>query len=130
MIRRFRHVLRERITDVQHSGQVCRFEGNKARSIPLNTSARTALAGYVAPLLQVEPTLKAVACAWSSHPNDPLWISQKGGRLSVSAMGRMFDELVRRCPGLPEEVSAHWLRHTFATRYLATHPGDLVGLAR
>lgn len=48
----------------------------------------------------------------------------------MSAMGRMIDELVRRCPGLPEEVSAHWLRHTFATRYLATHPGDLVGLAR
>jgi site-specific recombinase XerD len=116
----------------EKQGQVLirRGKGNKARSIPLNTSARTALAGYVAPLLQVEPTLKAVARAWSSHPNVPLWISQKGGRLSVSAMGRVIDELVRSCRGLPEEVSAHWLRHTFATRYLAAHPGDLVGLAR
>jgi hypothetical protein len=30
-IRRFRHVLRERITDVQHAGQVCRFEGKIGR---------------------------------------------------------------------------------------------------
>jgi site-specific recombinase XerD len=116
----------------EKQGQVLirRGKGNKARNIPLNTSARTALAAYVAPLLQVEPTLKAVARAWSSHPNGPLWISQKGGPLSVSAIGRMIDELVRSSRGLPEEASAHWLRHTFATRYLATHPGDLVGLAR
>lgn len=116
----------------EKQGQVLirRGKGNKARTVPLNTSARTALASYVAPLLQVEPTLKAVARAWPSYPIVPLWISQKGGRLSVSAMGRVIDELVRGCPGLPREVSAHWLRHTFATRYLAAHPGDLVGLAR
>lgn len=116
----------------EKQGQVLirRGKGNKARTVPLNTSARTALADYVAPLLQVEPTLKAVARAWSSHPTGPFWLSQKGGPLSVSAMGRVIDELVRRCPNLPEEVSAYWLRHTFATCYLAAHPGDLVGLAR
>jgi hypothetical protein len=31
VIRRFRHVLRERIRDVQHSGHVCRFEGKIGR---------------------------------------------------------------------------------------------------
>lgn len=115
----------------EKQGQVLirRGKGNKARSIPLNTSARTALAVYVAPILQVEPTLKAVARAWSSHPNGPLWVSQKGGQLSMSAIGRIIDDLVRTCKGLPGEMSAHWLRHTFATRYLAAH-GDLVGLAR
>ena len=119
-----------RFGEKQGQALIRRGKGNKARTVPLNTSARTALAGYVAPLLQVEPTLKAVARVWPSHPNGPLWISQKGGRLSVSAMGRVIDELVRTCRGLPAEVSAHWLRHTFATRYLAAHPGDLVGLAR
>jgi site-specific recombinase XerD len=116
----------------EKQGQVLirRGKGNKARTVPLNTSARMALAGYVAPLLQVEPSLRAVARAWSSHPTGPLWISQKGGQLSVSAIGRVIDELVRGCLGLPREASAHWLRHTFATHYLATHPGDLVGLAR
>jgi site-specific recombinase XerD len=107
-----------------------RGKGNKARTVPLNTSARTALADYTAPLLQVETTRDSVARAWSSHPTGPLWLSQKGDPLSVSAMGRVIDELVRRCPGLPAEVSAHWLRHTEAFRYLAAHPGDLVGLAR
>ncbi len=45
-------------------------------------------------------------------------------------MGRVIDEVVRVCKSLPGEVSAHWLRHTEAPRYLATHPGGLVGLAR
>jgi site-specific recombinase XerD len=28
------------------------------------------------------------------------------------------------------QVTPHWLRHTFAHRYLTQYPGDLVGLAR
>ena len=42
------------------------------------------------------------------------------------------DGLVRDCAtrGLvPATSGAHTLRHTFATRYLAAHPGDLVGVA-
>jgi site-specific recombinase XerD len=39
-------------------------KGNKARTVPLNDSARQALAEYAAPLLAVEPTVKAVAAAW------------------------------------------------------------------
>jgi integrase len=31
---------------------------------------------------------------------------------------------------VPPDATPHSLRHTFATRYLATHPHDLVGLAR
>jgi len=30
---------------------------------------------------------------------------------------------------VPEETSAHALRHTFARSYLAQYPGDVVGLA-
>lgn len=111
-------------------------KGNKARRVPLNVSIRQALTVYMAPLLDVEPTLKAVAAAWSRTVQSglpmPLWSSQKGERLSVSAIGRMIDELVRECAArqlVPSETSAHTLRHTFATRYLETHPGDLVGLA-
>jgi site-specific recombinase XerD len=45
----------------------------------------------------------------------------------------MIRELVRACAArgaVPEETTPHSLRHTFATRYLLRHPGDLVGLAR
>lgn len=110
-------------------------KGNKARHVPLNASVRVALAVYGGPLLDVAPTLKAVAAAWPRHHADqpvPLWRSQKGGQLSASAIWRVVDGLVRDAAGrglVPPTTSPHTLRHTFARRYLATHPDDLVGLA-
>ncbi len=111
-------------------------KGNKARSIPLNASARQALAAYVAPLLGVEASMSAVARGWpkrrSAVPGTPLWRSQKGWGLSVQAMRHIIDCLVHDCAarGLaPPEASAHTLRHTFAMFYLKDNPGDLIGLA-
>jgi site-specific recombinase XerD len=110
-------------------------KGNKVRSVPLNSSARDALATYVAPRLGVEkPSFKAVAAKWpkpaSPQAFAPLFESQKGGVLTTSAMGQMLADLVKATGDLvPEETSAHTLRHTFARNYLAQYPGDLVGLA-
>jgi site-specific recombinase XerD len=114
-------------------------KGNKYREVPLNESARSALAPYVAPILGVsEPaSLRMVAQAWPKRQRGdaatPLWRSQKGGRLSASGMWRVINGLVAECAvrGLvPDDVSPHDLRHTFARRYLAEHPGDLVSLAQ
>ncbi len=109
-------------------------KGNKARTVPLNGSARQALAEYVAALLGVESMLKAVALAWPrrSGVSTPLWRSQKGGRLSVPAVQRMIDHLVWDCAQrklVPVITSAHTLRRTFAMTYLKDNPGDLFGLA-
>ncbi len=111
-------------------------KGNKTRAIPLNASARQALAGYAAPTLGVEPTVPTVARAWPRRrrgvEGTPLWGSQKGGRLSSQAMRRAIDCLVRDCSArglVPPDASAHTLRHTFAMFYLKDNPGDLVGLA-
>jgi len=110
-------------------------KGNKVRSVPLNASAREAIAAYVAPKLGVEkPSLKAVAARWpkpkTSQSFEPLWLSQKGGALTTSAMGQMIADLVKSAGELvPEETSAHTLRHTFAHSYLARYPGDMIGLA-
>ncbi len=108
-------------------------KGNKARSVPLNASARQALAVYVAPVLSVEPTLATVSAAWPRRrkgvEGNPLWTSQKGGRLSSQAIRRVIDGLVRAASerGLvPADTSAHTLRHTFAMFYLKDNPGDLV----
>lgn len=115
--------------------QVRAGKGNKARSVPLNSSARDALATAVAPRLGIEkPSIKAAAAKW---PKDvvpqafaPLFESQKGGRLTTSAMGQLIADLVKAAGDLvPEETSAHTLRHTFARSYLTQYPGDLVGLA-
>src|SRR6266567_2825316 len=110
-------------------------KGNKARSVPLNASAREALAVYLAPRLEAEKsTLKAVAAKWPKQKSprsfEPIFLSQKGGALTTSAMGQMIAELVKAAHGrVPEETSAHTLRHTFARSYLAQYPGDVVGLA-
>lgn len=110
-------------------------KGNKVRSVPLNSSARDALATYVAPRLGIErPSIKAVAAKWpkfaSPRAFEPVFESQKGGALTTSAMGQMIADLVKTAGDLvPEETSAHTLRHTFARNYLAQYPGDLVGLA-
>jgi site-specific recombinase XerD len=110
-------------------------KGNKARTVPLNASAREALAIYVAPRLGIEKSsLKAVAKSWpkpkSPEAHEPIFLSQKGGALTTSAMGQMIAGIVEASGGLvPEETSAHTLRHTFARSYLAHYPGDVVGLA-
>jgi site-specific recombinase XerD len=110
-------------------------KGNKARTVPLNGSARQALAEYIAPVLGVEPNLKVVAERWPHRPGSvptPLWRSQKHQRLSAAAIRRMIDQLVHGCARrrlVPETTSAHTLRHTFAMNYLKDNPGDLIGLA-
>lgn len=115
--------------------QVRAGKGNKARSVPLNASAREAIVAYVAPRLGVEqPSLKKVVARWpkskSPEAHGPVFLSQKGGALTTSAMGQMIAELVKAAGALvPEETSAHALRHTFARSYLAQNPGDVVGLA-
>jgi site-specific recombinase XerD len=106
-------------------------KGNKARSVPLNSTARSALAEYLGPRIDVAPTLKAVAAAWLRvTPSIPLWLSQKKGKLTASAIAQMIAELVEACGSrFPQETSAHTLRHTFAHNYLDQHKGDIVGLA-
>ena len=112
-------------------------KGNKARTVPLNGSARAALATYAADRLAVAPTLRAVAVAWPQRgqatATAALWRSQKGQPLSASAMWRAIHVLVQACASrhlVPATTTPHTLRHTFAHRYLDAHPGDLVGLAR
>lgn len=128
----------EDITLGERSGllQVRAGKGNKARSVPLNASAREAIAAYIAPRLGVEkPSLKNVVARWpkskSREAHGPVFLSQKGGALTISAMGQiMIAELVKAAGALvPEETSAHTLHHTFAHSYLAQNPGDVVGLA-
>jgi site-specific recombinase XerD len=125
----------EDITFGERSGmlRVRAGKGNKARFVPVNASAREALAQYIGPRLGVDkPTLKAVAAKWPRPPRsyEPIFLSQKGGRLTTSAMGQMIAELVKAAGELvPPGTSAHTLRHTFARSYLAEYPGDIVGLA-
>ena len=110
-------------------------KGNKARTVPLNASARKALIDYAALTLKTEMILEAVLAVWPSrqiNPPAPLWVSQKTGRLTTSAIQRMIDHLVRECSDrgvVPADASAHVLRHTFARNYLQQNMSDVMGLA-
>ena len=78
--------------------------------------------------------MKAVAKGWpkpkSPRAHEPIFLSQKGGALTTSAVGQMIAGIVEAAGELvPEETSAHTLRHTFARCYLVQYPGDVVGLA-
>jgi site-specific recombinase XerC len=42
-------------------------KGNKTRKVPLNTPARQALADYIAPFWNIEPSVKAVAAVWAGR---------------------------------------------------------------
>ena len=112
-------------------------KGNKARAVPLNGSARAALADHASRQLGCSADAKEVAKTWAGlsqeQKQQPLWLSQKGKKLSTSAIGRMFAALVTDCAArglMPVDTTPHWLRHSFAHRYLEQHPGDLIGLAR
>ena len=110
-------------------------KGNKARTVPLNSSVRSALVEYAALILNCPPTAKDVAGRWPPAPQNskPLWMSQKGNRLSSTAIWGVINRVVEECSrrGLvPESTKPHGLRHTFAHGYLQQHPGDLIGLAR
>jgi len=110
-------------------------KGNKARTVPLNASARKALIDYSALLLKTEATLEAILVLWPTRQTNaptPLWVSQKTGRLSTSAIQRMIDHLVRdgvEHGVVPADTSAHVLRHTFARNYLQENMSDVMGLA-
>lgn len=108
-------------------------KGNKSRIVPLNASARQALADYLGPRWGVDATVKAVAAVWArQRASDPLWHSQKGGALSSRTISEIVEGLVAVCAQrdlVPPETTPHTLRHTFATNYLKDHPSDLVGLA-
>ncbi len=92
-------------------------KGEKARDIPLDASARKALAAYLE-----ERGKLAVG--------KPLFPSERGGPLSVRGLELLIRGLAFRAGVDREDVTVHAWRHTFALSYLKDHPGDLVGLAR
>ena len=90
-------------------------KGHKSREVPLNITVRHALQNY---FKQCKP----------KKADDPVFHSKRQQRLSLRSMQSMIHSLVLRTK-LPS-VSAHTLRHTFATNYLRANPNQLVELAQ
>lgn len=92
-------------------------KGHKSREVPLNITVRHALQNYFKQCKNKEPS-------------DPIFHSKRQKALSLRSMQSMIHNLVTRAKLTQFSVSAHTLRHTFATNYLRANPNQLVELAQ
>jgi integrase/recombinase XerD len=87
----------------------CTGKGNKQRIVPLGRKAVAALQTYLG---EARPeSAQERAC-------DRVFVSRGGRPLSREMLWVLVKKYVRRC-GLPQKVSPHTLRHSFATHLLA-----------
>ena len=100
-------------------------KGIKAREVPLNLTARRALEAYL-----TELHARSVGPDPVDGPDQPLFLSKRRGAFSSRGIQRVVETLAERAGIDRISVSAHTLRHTFATNYLKSNPGGLVELAR
>lgn len=91
-------------------------KGRRARQVPLNASARDAIRAYLD-----ERKLEG---------DSPLFISERGGALTVAGLEMLIHALRRRAGIDRDGINVHCWRHTFAFRWLKDRPGDLTGLQR
>ena len=83
-------------------------KGRKVREVPVGGQAVGALRTY----LFRRPELAKAELA-----NDALFLNARGGRLSARGVRRLLSEAQLKA-GLPQSVSPHGLRHSFATHML------------
>jgi integrase/recombinase XerD len=100
------HQIEHQIGIVQLHGK-----GNKERIVPLGVQAIKAISAY---LVRARPALSQRAKG-SAQPN--LFLNLRGSKLSRQSIWEIVKSAARTC-GLPESVSPHTFRHSFATHLL------------
>ena len=87
-------------------------KGGKERIVPYGEPAARALAEY----LPGRAALRARGDGGDEE--EPLFVNHRGGRLTARSVARILKRRLREA-GLPEKISPHALRHTFATHLLS-----------
>jgi len=88
-------------------------KGSRERIVPFGETAAEALREY----LPVRAALRRQVEDEDPESGAPLFVNARGGRLTTRSMARLLKRRLRAA-GLPEEISPHALRHTFATHLL------------
>lgn len=102
--------LRPRDLDLETGLARCIGKGDKERVVPIGSRAREALTAY---LKRDRPVLTA-----RRGETEEVFVTRSGKPLSRVGLWRIVKQHARAA-GLPEEVSPHTLRHSFATHLLA-----------
>lgn len=91
-------------------------KGSKERIVPLYKKALELVESYIE---VARPRLiERSGKAWAPSLADPLFISRRGNRMSAAAIRKMFHTYASAV-GIPDDITPHALRHTFATDLLA-----------
>jgi integrase/recombinase XerC len=99
------------LEDVQLGQRIARVrgKGRKERLVPFGRPAARALQSYLPERARWRATV--------GDEEDPLFVNQRGGRLSARSVRRILDQGVRRTADL-SHLHPHALRHAFATHLL------------
>ena len=91
-------------------------KGGKERIVPYGEPAADALRAY----LPGRAALRSARAerGESPHESEPLFVNRRGGRLTSRSVARILKRRLREA-GLPDRISPHALRHTFATHLLS-----------
>ncbi|MBX7146885.1 MAG: tyrosine recombinase XerC [Alphaproteobacteria bacterium] len=90
---------------IKQSSLIVKGKGGKERIVPLLSFIPDALATYLK------------ICPWQGKPDDPLFVSMRGKRLSPRLIQLTMQKL-RLTLNLPKTATPHALRHSFATHLL------------